>query len=184
MLEKARDQIRQNSLWMPFCGCWLWTKSLRNGYGQINWSGEEEKQAHRISYKAFKGEIPEGLDVCHTCDTPSCVNPEHLEVKSRKGNMEDAVKRGRTAKGKKSGMFGRTGKKHPTFGKCVNGEKHPKAKFKTHQIVEILIKYKAGLSIHKIAKNYRVSRPTIRAITQGKTWKHIPRSPSVNRQAL
>lgn len=74
-------------------GCWDWTASrARGGYGQFMSSVKDGRlwyRAHRFSYLAHKGEIPNGLVVMHTCDNPSCVNPEHLKVGTQTDNIRD-----------------------------------------------------------------------------------------------
>lgn len=75
--------------------CWEWDASKNNhGYGLvvINY---KIQTAHRFSYRLFKGEISDGLLVCHTCDNPSCVNPDHLFEGSMSDNIIDCVKKGR-----------------------------------------------------------------------------------------
>jgi len=78
-------------------GCWLWMRQKdKDGYGQWRWSSKGKWQkAHRESYQAFKGAIPDGLCVLHTCDTPACCNPDHLYAGTRKDNVRDMIDRGR-----------------------------------------------------------------------------------------
>lgn len=75
--------------------CWLWVASTDpKGYG-IFWDGYQQIKAHRYSYTIYKGLIPIGIYVCHLCDNPSCVNPDHLWLGSAKDNIQDCIKKGR-----------------------------------------------------------------------------------------
>jgi len=75
--------------------CWIWMGSRsKKGYGVFNIKGKQKK-AHRISYEFHKGEIPDGLFVCHRCDTPQCINPDHLFLGTNHDNMQDAMNKGR-----------------------------------------------------------------------------------------
>jgi len=80
--------------------CWHWigSKNISTGYGAMHVRGKLLK-AHRVSYELFNGKIPEGLYVCHKCDVPSCVNPEHLFVGSALDNTRDKMKKGRYRNG-------------------------------------------------------------------------------------
>lgn len=135
----------------PNTGCWLWIAGEGpTGYGTFNIPGKPGYKAHRFSYEYFKGSAI-GFDVCHKCDTPLCVNPEHLFLGTRKDNMADAVLKGRTLKGIK----------HPL---AVLNEKQVKE-------IKILLKHKIGLRF--IASSYKVHIMTISDINRGATWTHL-----------
>ena len=80
-------------------GCWIWDKYVQSGgYGQLGFKGQRWL-AHRLCWAVCKGPIPEGLCVCHACDTPRCVNPDHLFLGSAKDNVADMVNKGRNLNG-------------------------------------------------------------------------------------
>ncbi len=76
--------------------CWEWQNATNNiGYGMFRWKTGKMRTAHRASYELHIGPIPDGLVVCHKCDNPKCVNPEHLWVGTMKDNHDDMVSKGR-----------------------------------------------------------------------------------------
>ncbi len=75
-------------------GCWLWQGPyLPNGYGRTT-RYQYEQKVHRVSFILFKGDIPAGMVIRHTCDIKHCCNPEHLLLGTDSDNKRDAVERG------------------------------------------------------------------------------------------
>lgn len=95
----AEERFFESCIPVPESGCWIWLKSVSNqtGYGKAHHDGREIS-AHRLAFKLFVGEIPEGLQVLHSCDTRCCVNPDHLRAGTQKENAEDAVTRMRVGR--------------------------------------------------------------------------------------
>lgn len=82
-------------------GCWIWIKLKAGDYGKLRWKSKTIS-AHRASYTAFIGQVPSGLHVCHKCDDPLCVNPEHLWLGTPKENKLDAKRKNRIPLGTKN----------------------------------------------------------------------------------
>ena len=79
-------------------GCWNWIGSCatNNGYGRFyDYERQQHYVAHRYMFKLIHGNIPDGMEVCHKCDNPLCVNPDHLFLATHQGNMLDALDKGR-----------------------------------------------------------------------------------------
>jgi hypothetical protein len=77
-------------------GCVLWTGATDgDGYGSLRWQGRTQG-AHRVAWQLHHGRPPaEGAELLHTCDTPACVNVEHLREASHAENQADASSKGR-----------------------------------------------------------------------------------------
>lgn len=134
-------------------GCWEW-QAYRNadGYGQI-WFKGRLQMAHRLSWFIHRGGIPRSHFVCHTCDSPPCVNPDHLFVGTHQDNTDDMIKKGRH----------RTGA----------GEKNRHAKLTERDVLLIRSIHKQLPNAPAIARAFNVSTATINAIASGSTWKHL-----------
>jgi hypothetical protein len=132
--------------------CWLWTGGkCKVGYGQYWRPADKQVLAHRHSYEIYKGKIPNGLVVRHTCDNPSCVNPNHLIVGTYKENSKDMVDRNRS----------------------VKGSKNKASKLTEDDVREIRILIDFGFLHRELAKMYGVCCETIARVRRRELWKHI-----------
>lgn len=90
---RTADQVRaeiESRVDKTAGGCWLWNGFIYpNGYGQLKWKyqGRSDFNAHRISYRIYKGEVPKGLEIDHLCRVRRCVNPDHLEAVTHQVNI-------------------------------------------------------------------------------------------------
>ncbi len=149
--EVGRDYIKSRSRINLETGCWEWQGAItRQGYGVVGRS-HRLFGAHRLSYAAFRCVIPEGQYVCHTCDNPGCVNPEHLFVGTQRDNLQDAAKKGRTERG---------------------AERH-NAVLNEAQVRSIKQALDQGESQASLARTYTVHSNVIYRIAGGITWKYI-----------
>jgi len=141
----------------PNSGCWLWLAAVdKDGYGQI-WSGLRNERGSPIQMKAHRASVllacgPEALSddevVCHRCDNPPCVNPDHLFAASHLGNKLDAMRKGRSARGELVGTSILT----------------------DDQVLTIA--HACGTNI-EIASVHGVHRNTVALIRCGKSWSHL-----------
>jgi hypothetical protein len=141
-----RSYILHYSQPEPNSGCWLWLGPVNNtGYG-IGRKRDGTRLAPRLSYIAFKDLISKGMVVCHKCDTPLCVNPDHLFLGSMADNVMDAHVK----------------KRH-----CY-GEAHPLAKLTENDVAYIR---SSSESQRTLSKKFGVNQSGINRIRHLKTWK-------------
>lgn len=155
VLSQLPARIREKISVDP-SGCWLWTASTVNGYGVLRWRGKMAK-AHRVVYELAHGPIPghtsyHGMCVCHTCDTPDCVNPAHLFLGTNADNAAD-----RDAKGRR---------------RAPRGELHVSAKLTDDQVREIRA-LRGRASQRVIADRFGVSDVLVSKIQLRKVWTHV-----------
>lgn len=130
--------------------CWLWTLDRNNwGYGRGG-PGRSERAAHRLSYVAFVGPIPDDMIVMHRCDTPACVNPGHLSLGTVSDNVQDAISKGRH--------------------RSPRGEASPNAKLTKEKVMQARERIASGDTISQVARDTGVSRRAIRFALDGVTW--------------
>lgn len=94
MLESFRERLVERSAPQE-SGCILYTGQKGHHYGQLSYANRTYL-AHRAAYMVHKGPIPAGLFVCHTCDIPLCINPDHLWLGTCSDNTRDMIQKGRS----------------------------------------------------------------------------------------
>jgi len=146
--------------------CWVWLGSKdKDGYGHLMYKGRRWQGAHRVSWEMVNGEIPEGICICHECDHPWCVNPDHLFPGTSQDNTHDRMVKGRSAKGFCNGQY-----THPE--KRCRGEHHPRARYSWVEICEIRERFSAGgVTRGQLAREYSTDTTNITRILKGDVWK-------------
>ena len=128
--------------------CWPWKGATnKDGYGKT-WVSGKFLQAHRLSWELANGPIPVGLSICHKCDNPPCVNPQHLFTGTTAANMADRNRKGRHA----------------------HGARHYRAKLNAEQVVSIRNDTRVG---RVIAEEYGIHTETVYGIKNRWSWKHF-----------
>lgn len=160
-MKHTIDRVLNRVERIPFSGCWVFTGAVNHfGYGIVGLQNSKKiDRTHRIAYRHFKGEIPNGMFVCHTCDVPSCCNPDHLFLGTNHDNVLDMIRKKRNSL--------------PPRNPHVVGSVHPLAKLHESQIPEIKDLYSKGWSQPRLGKMYGVARQTISKIVNGKRFKHV-----------
>jgi hypothetical protein len=152
-LKSIHDRLMSKTH-LSGAGCWLWQGSKGPmGHGQIMAGfhhnlGRKLLMVHRVSYELFVGPIPKGMCVCHKCDVPNCIRPDHLFLGTKAENSADMVAKGRA--------------------RC--GSDLPQAKLTEADVLAI----RASTSKQKeLSQKYGVSQGAISSIRSRRLWKHL-----------
>lgn len=146
--------VLDNVATVPESGCWIWLLALSSrGYAQSGYRSRSDFRVHRAVYASRHGGIPDGMYVCHSCDTPSCVNPDHLFAGTPSENRVDCRNKGRENSPK--------------------GEGHHAAKIDESAVRAIRSSHAAGEWQKNIAARYGLDQSAVSLIVNRKTWAHV-----------
>lgn len=132
--------------------CWIWTAGyFACGYGRL-WHEGRDIYAHRVAYLLTHGSIPDKAEICHHCDNPACVRPEHLYAGTHSDNMRDRRDRNRV--------------------RVLRGSDNGNSRLTWDQVRTIRQRYaEGGTSCKRLGAEYNVDQALIHRIVRGRTWK-------------
>jgi len=167
-LASLRSERFADRFWSkvdPGSDCWLWTAHTQKaGYGQFTVAKGQFFGAHCVSFALTKGAIPPGMSVCHHCDNPPCVNPDHLFLGTQSDNAYDMLAKGRARR--------------------ARGVEHPSARLTEDDVRTIRLTPPDRGRTRRLAEAYGVSTHAMRAVLSGKTWAHVlPQQAEFSKQA-
>lgn len=137
----------------PNSGCWLWERCATEfGYGHLRVDGVSWT-AHRLSWTLHRGPIPSGVFVCHRCDTPACINPDHLFLGTPADNCHDMLRKGRA--------------------RHVRGEAVFSARLTAADVLAIRSVPKYFGVCADLARKHKVSESHVNRIRSGMKWGHL-----------
>jgi len=177
------------------CWEWLGKKLPKTGYGLFGVS-IDSYLAHRVAYTLAYGNIPRGMLVCHRCDNPKCVRPDHLFLGTQTDNMRDAREKGRSrgapakfsldqrlrmCEEHKSGIpvsdiairYGITDFYFYKTYRSLTGAGCQTNKLNPDKVRRIFVMHASGTSRKVIAKEMNVTPTLIGMVLRGRIWKHV-----------
>lgn len=135
-------------------GCWEWTGAFTgDGYGVIGVGRQKQRRVHRLAYQVFKGETPDGMFVCHSCDNPKCFNPDHLFLGTPKDNTADMIAKGRAVR--------------------LRGNNHPQSKVTEAGVREMRDRRAKGETLISLSVRFGITFQHVSNICRRKTWKQV-----------
>lgn len=154
-LATMLSRTNQNGPVVPYIGtpCWLWTRSKNDsGYGRCYVGNRVYRLAHRVVWELANGPIPAGMCVCHSCDTRSCIRPDHLFLGTPIENNDDKVRKGRGYRIPPGRFFG-----------TDSGS----AKLSNEQVVELRLSYNTGAETAALARKYNICPDSVLRLARG-----------------
>src|ERR1700733_786773 len=161
------DKVNNSPGLGPKGDCWLWMAARRGNktsaqtpdkfYGCFRYE-DSAQLAHRVAWMLTKGDIPDGMEVLHSCDNPPCVNPAHLFLGTHGDNMRDCWTKGR-------GRIPKSDNK---------GSKHGNAKLNERKVLKMRSMAATGdFTYTQLAEIFGVHRMNVSCIVRRKTWRHV-----------
>lgn len=133
--------------------CLEWTGAISSsGYGTIG-VGRSSLKSHRVAFELVNGYLPPDAYVCHRCDNPRCVKPDHLFLGTAKDNIQDCVRKNRR--------------------NTPKGADSSRARLTESDVVGIRLKHSAGQTQRSLANEYSVGLSAIKHILHGRSWRHV-----------
>lgn len=169
LLERFWERVQHSD------GCWVWSGDRAGaGYGRIGVGGRNSSKllAHRLSWEIHHGPIPDGLFVCHHCDNPTCVRPDHLFLGTTRDNARDMAAKGRqvfqrhperAARGARNGAYTRPDR-------VRRGAANGRARLGPAQ-VRLIREMSPAKSCAELAREFGVAWSTVRRILSGEGWR-------------
>ena len=131
--------------------CWQWKEARKGEYGKYRLDGRR-MGAHRVAWELTNGPVPAGMEVCHRCDNPWCVNPAHLFLGTHVDNIRDCHRKGRASKVRAYGV------------------KHGRTKLTADDVRDI----RASADLQRvIAKRYGIHQQAVSRLQRGESWKYL-----------
>jgi len=147
-VDRFWNKVDKTPGYGPEGTCWVWTAgTFRRGYGAFR-IGSKQKKAHRVALELSGVDVPDNLQVCHTCDNPPCCNPAHLFLGTHQDNVNDCVAKNRQTR--------------------LPGELHGACMLSDLQVEEIKARKNAGAVQAHLTKEFGVSTALISMIVKGK----------------
>lgn len=171
LAERFWKKVNKASGQGPQGTCWEFQAHRdQSGYARFR-VGRSQQRAHRVAWEIANGRsVPEGMCVCHTCDNPPCVNPDHLWLGTKATNNLDMALKGRHWTQKSGAMRELKDRKKETI---ARGEKNGSSKLTAARVRVIREEAASGIPYAELARQFGITRQAVRLIVLGEVWRHV-----------